>query len=71
MYQYLAAFKNYLVSQRDERVLLAYHECLETAERLTDLSTVVDPEVRLAIFLHAANAFYDRSVCLRVASEFI
>lgn len=59
-HQYLAAFKGYLVSQHDERVLLAYHECLETAERLTELSTVLDQEVRLAIFLHAANAFYDR-----------
>ena len=63
--QYLATFKGYLHSVEEEYVLHAYNEATELSEELSELNTVVlDAEVRLSIFLHDVNAFYDKYVAL-------
>jgi hypothetical protein len=57
-------FRQYLVSAGDERVLLGYHEAVELQERLGELDTITDKDVKLDIFLHLVGDFYDTFVGL-------
>jgi hypothetical protein len=67
--QYLPALKAYLLTEHEEHILFAYNEAVEISEKFAELSLIPDAEVRLSIFLHAVNGFYDKYIALGARSR--
>jgi hypothetical protein len=62
---YLRIFKLYMIKVGAKSLLYAYFEIIDIRERLYNLAeSNTDNEIRLSIFLHYINLFYDTYLCL-------
>jgi len=62
--EYLTVFKIYMLGADAECLLYAYIEAVEIHEKLTLLSSELEEDVRLQIFFHYVNAYYDTYLAL-------